>query len=454
MNHRVFIFRRDLRVVDNIGLFGMESTAVAPIFIFNVIQIDPTKNPYFSSRAFDFMIESLRDLSRDLPELRFYMTRSGDDLDVLKEIAPHTVYFNKDLTPFARKRDDAIQKRYVTTHGFQGDYSLVDPETMEKPYRVFTPFYKKYLGTIIIGLETLEKPLENKFVICPPNSYSVTLEEISTMFPREILKKTLIGGRRNGLKIIERIKNGEFGDYDTTRDDPNSKTTLLSPYIKFGCVSCREVFSAVESTHGRNHGLIRELFWRAFYYEVQYHFPWVLNLKKNQKNSTLRVGYGEKWKTRESIEFVEWTLGKTRVPFVDAGMRELIQTGHMHNRLRMITASYLVKDLGFDWRMGEKFFARNLVDYDPASNSGGWQWVAGCGADAQPWSRKFSPWIQAQKHDKECRYIKKHVKELAGVPVEEILWGLRPHTPCQRASRPLDPLDSALKAPIAKGAYS
>ena len=187
-------------------------------------------------------------------------------------------------------------------------------------------------------------------------------------------------------------------------------TSELSAYIKFGCVSIREVYKTFKTKHD----FIRQLFWRDFYANILYSFPHVLGSTMKSKYNKIHWHHNSNW-------FKKWCDGETGYPVVDAGMRQLLQTGYMHNRARLITASFLVKTLLVDWRIGEHYFASQLIDYDPASNNGNWQWISGGGADSQPYFRIFNPWEQAKKHDPDCEYITKWVPELSSVPNKSIL---------------------------------
>jgi deoxyribodipyrimidine photo-lyase len=207
------------------------------------------------------------------------------------------------------------------------------------------------------------------------------------------------------------LKKGQFNNYDKDRDYPYlDKTTKMSAYIKFGCLSIREIYYSLPLTHG----IVRELFWHDFYAIITFYFPYIFN------NSFIKKYDAVKWNNNEEF-FNKWKQGKTGFPIVDAAMRQLNTIGWMHNRCRMIVASFLVKNLLIDWRKGEEYFARSLVDYDPSSNNGGWQWCASTGTDSQPYFRIFSPTLQMKKYDPECIYIKKWVKELKDVPNKVIL---------------------------------
>jgi deoxyribodipyrimidine photo-lyase len=441
----LFIFRRDLRTADNHGLRACfeasvrASCRVVPIFIFTPSQADASKNPYYSEKSFTFMLQSLADLEASVPELRLYDAKGnadGGDTDVLDAIARSTpelraVYFNADTTPFALRRDAAIadwcRKKGLACVQCTTDYCLVDPMAMEKPYQRFTPFYNKYIDDVDLRVVRAPPP-RSAYLACTLKAPSIVAAAARSS-QDDALMGMFQGGRGPATAILRRISGGAFERYASTRDEvPNDAgTTRLSPYLKFGCVSVREAFAAVQGRHGRSHGLIRELMWRAFYDQVAYHFPNVLrgqvssSGRRQRNNASLSEKYDRiLWEDNEE-KFDAWCVGKTGVPLVDAGMRQLAEVGYMHNRLRMITASFLIKSLHVDWRLGERFFAQHLVDYHPSANSGGWQWASGGGADSQQFNRTFSPWVQAVKHDPQCVYIRRYVPELSEVPIKDIL---------------------------------
>jgi deoxyribodipyrimidine photo-lyase len=530
----LYIFRRDLRIHDNIGLqLAIESAAqrnevLIPVFIFNARQIDKGKNPYYSQRAVNFMIESLLDLREDLSlhlglDLLFFHADDDDEVDQaslrkllrnvrdevllirrrrrirsrnnsLKSETIDEIHFNGDLTPYARARDEAYMKltrdeshstilgRPLRVFINYDDYFLINPTTMVKPYLKFTPFYNKYIDSppilLLLGKEDdYKKQQQRKSVlqktkkVRSPTNKTTTITSTTTLQIDPMVFFVFFstnnndensekhdgrhGGRRHAMSIIHDLESGKFENYAETRDqfalDSSSSssssrgrggTTRLSAYLKFGCVSIREVFRAVaaasSSGEGRRHALIRQLFWRAFYDQVVYHFPGVLKgqqqeeieqenvvqeASRRMRNLDLKEKYAKiQWlNDKSSPLFRAWSTGTTGFPLVDAGMRELLATGYMHNRLRMITASFLTKVLHVDWRHGEQFFAQHLVDYHPSANSGGWQWASGSGADSQPYIRIFSPWVQARKFDQDCAYIKRWIPELRGVESNKIL---------------------------------
>jgi deoxyribodipyrimidine photo-lyase len=217
------------------------------------------------------------------------------------------------------------------------------------------------------------------------------------------------GGRSNAIKIFKNIES--FADYNKARDFPAIETTHLSAYLKFNVVSIRETYHFFKKELPKNTKLITQLYWRDFYMSVIYHHPHVIG--NNMNNHKI------KWETNKSL-FDKWKKGQTGFPLIDAGMRQLNETGWMHNRTRMNVANFLVKILHIDWKLGEKYFAQNLVDYDPANNNGGWQWCASTGTDSQPYFRYFNPWAQSKKFDPDAEYIKKWIPELEDVDPKDI----------------------------------
>ncbi|MCM2325813.1 MAG: DNA photolyase family protein, partial [Candidatus Woesearchaeota archaeon] len=220
------------------------------------------------------------------------------------------------------------------------------------------------------------------------------------------------GGRKEGLKILSSL--GRFAGYSEDRNYPSRElTTKLSPHNKFGTLSIRETYYEITRQLGEFSVLLNELYWRDFFTHIGYFFPHVFGHAFKNKYDNI------KWKDDE-LKFKAWCEGKTGFPIVDAGMRELNSTGFMHNRVRMITASFLIKDLHIDWRKGEKYFATKLIDYDPCVNNGNWQWAASTGCDAQPYFRIFNPWLQQERYDYECRYIKRWLPELKDIGYKSI----------------------------------
>lgn len=405
------IFRRDLRLDDNTALNAALTSAkeVVPCFIFNDAQVAP--HPYRSVNGLAFMIESLEELAREIEAAEgTLLVLHGPHHEVvarlISELSIDAVFFNMDYTPFSRTRDAAIFETCARLGVHCAHYSdalLVEPSEFGKddgkPYTVYTPFFKK----------------ASKLSVPPPTGKAKgALTKAPYKGPRvaprdfwpehTATKRISKGGRSNALGILEKLTN--FSGYEEERNLPAVRgTTLLAPHNKFGTVSIREVYHAVVSTLGVTHTLIRELYWRDFFTHIAWHFPRVFGHAFNQQYDAIT------WNDDEGM-FAAWCEGRTGFPIVDAGMRELVTTGFMHNRVRMIVASFLVKDLHISWLRGEQFFAQHLTDYDPAVNNGSWQWAASTGCDAQPYFRIFNPWLQQKRFDPECAYIKTWVPEL------------------------------------------
>lgn len=415
----LFVFRRDLRLDDNPGLQAayMASETVVPIFIFDPQQVG-TANQYRSNNAVQFMVESLKDLQDQLKKkggklFLFYGEAEKLVPQIASKVKAEAVFFNKDYTPFALKRDKAIagslKKSSIEVHPFQG-LLLTDPEKIVnktgKPYAVFTPFFKTASET----KPRTPEPCRAK------NFYNGTIagSEPDTIFkkitPKENKEIAVHGGSEKAKKILQKL--GSFKNYAKTRDFPELPTTHLSAHLKFGTVSPQQVVAALIKTNSSK-DLIRQLYWRDFYTHLAFHFPHVFGKAFNQKYQ------GITW-SKNKTDFKKWCKGKTGFPLVDAGMRQLNQTGWMHNRVRMVVCSFLTKDLHLHWLWGEKYFAQQLVDYDPCVNNGSWQWGASTGADAAPYFRIFNPWSQQKKFDPECTYIKKWVPELKNIDSKEI----------------------------------
>ena len=439
MGVHLFIFRRDLRVYDNNGLVKLlqhiqaTSDTLLPIFIFNKQQVDSNVNKYYSRNCVEFMVQSLKSLNEQLDgKLQFFETED-DDIKVLEALQRKlkkqikTVAFNKDITPFAIKRDARIQawcdKNKVECIAPE-DYTLLPINSFSTTtgswFSVFTPFYRKFLAnssnispTTNIDSHKLQSYLHTPYIgaikIATIDKYHGNASNAS-LFVK--------GGRPQALKIIDKIKSGYFKSYDKERDLPaHDGTTRLSAYLKFGCLSIREVYEAIKQTYGINHGLIRELIWRDFYANITFNRPRVLEGQVKHVNLAFKEKYDDiAWSSDNKEWFEKWCKGKTGVPLVDAAIRQMLTTGWMHNRCRMVVASYLCKDMLMDWREGERFFAQQLVDYDPSSNNGGWQFCSSTGVDAQPYFRIFNPYTQSKRFDPDCEYIKKWVPELKDVP--------------------------------------
>ena len=419
----LFIFHRDYRLFDNTTLIEMSKKegTITPIFIFTPEQITK-KNKYRSNNSVQFLIESLFELKDAIKEYKgkihfFY----GNYMDVIKSFKNvNSIGFNFDYSPYAVMRDTKIKKYCIKNNiKFYSKedyllYDILDNDTMNKsgtPYTVFTPYKKHCLANLKVRkpnkynkFKFTNNNINNKYIINDMKMKSFYIEN------KDI---NVRGGRSNGLKILKKIKN--WKDYNNMRNCMIYKTTFMSAYLHFNVLSIREVFYRILKKLGGNNNLINELHWRDFYVNIMYFFPRVLIGMKKGKNKSFREKYDKiPWKKNKK-HFDAWKKGMTGFPIVDACMRQMNTTGYMHNRGRMIVASFLVKNLNIDWREGEKYFAQTLVDYDPSSNNGGWQWTSGGGTDAQPYFRIFNCWTQSKKFDPNCKYIKKWIPELKDV---------------------------------------
>ncbi|WP_135611086.1 deoxyribodipyrimidine photo-lyase [Methanococcoides sp. AM1] len=410
----LFIFRRDLRVDDNTALINalQSSVEVIPCFIFDPRQKED--NRYFSQNAFQFMVESLKDLRSQLKkrngDLHIFYGKAHDVVErVIEEQQVDAVFVNRDYTPFSKKRDVLVEKvcnRHNAVFFQSPDVLLNEPEDVitksGKHYSVFTPFFKA----------SSKLPVEFPSMMDSGNFFKGVIggEDkgiLDKMLSRDNSNIYLHGGRENALKILENLDM--FDNYHEERDYPSlDATTGLSAHNKFGTISIREVYHAIVEELGLHHPLVAQLYWRDFFTHLAYNDPHVFGHPFRKKYESME------WEN-DRKKFSRWCGGMTGFPIVDAGMRQLNSTGYMHNRVRMIVASFLVKDLHIDWRWGERYFASKLVDYDPCVNNGNWQWAASTGADSQPYFRIFNPWLQQKKFDKDCEYIKKWIPELADV---------------------------------------
>lgn len=415
--YTIFIYRRDLRIQDNKGLnlAMQEFDNIIPIFIFTPEQIGD-KNKFRSDNAIQFMCESLEDLNKELKKngskLHIFKGENNKILSgIFNKINVKNVVFNMDYTPYAIKRDKSIKalcKKKGINCVLVEDYLLDKVGTILKPnsepYTVFTPFKNK-------GLKySVDKPSKMRAKNLTSSNKLSTTKIINYTVNPDILVR---GGRSNGVKMLKKVKNHK--NYGKVRNMLSIPSTELSAYIKFGCISIREVYWMVHKTNGLNSVLMSQLYWREFYYYITYYFPYVLKGKNfNPKYD------GIDW-VKEKGHFKKWCEGKTGYPIVDAGMRQLNETGYMHNRARLITANFLNRMLGYNWTVGEKYYATKLTDYDPAVNNGNWQWIASTGTDPKPYfQRLFNPIIQSEKFDPDAKYIKKWLPQLKNIPASDL----------------------------------
>ena len=397
----IFWFRRDLRLKDNHGLYqALESEKkVLPIFIFDEDILDLLENK--SDKRVDFIVQALQTLNSFLKSKnKGIKIFKGKPLEIYKKLTENyeieVVYCNEDYEPYAIKRDqeiaDFLNSKNIAFHQFKDQVIFHKDEIVKadkKPYTVYTPYSKLWLNEFqkvdLQGFPS-EKKLDNLLDI-----------------PFEELKIEDIGFQKTNLAFeIPEADLHIIKTYEETRNFPAVKgTTQLGVHLRFGTISVRKLAKIAKEN---NLTFLKELIWREFFMQILYHFPKVVNHSFKAKYDAIP------WENNP--EFLEkWKAGKTGFPIVDAGMRELNATGFMHNRVRMITASFLIKHLLTDWRIGEAYFAEKLMDYDLSANNGNWQWCASSGCDAAPYFRIFNPDEQQKKFDPDFKYIKKWIPE-------------------------------------------
>ncbi len=423
----LFWFRRDLRVSDNAGLYRALSTAneVYCVFVFDRAILDSL--PSKQDRRVEFIWESVAALKKSLNALGGEMIvqhaiAEAAIPDLAKKLGVNSVFTNDDYEPSAIARDSHVRARLAENGiGFQ---SCKDTVIFEKDdvltqvggtYSVFTPYKNAWL----------KKLNDADLAAYPVLDFAAHLAKAVRIEPMPSLES--IGFKRTNLKSLG-VKAGESGarallaefatrivDYKEARDFPAVKgVSYLSVHNRFGTVSIRELASIAyaETLRRKNVGAetwLSELIWRDFYFQILYHHPHVAT-------SAFRPEYDAiAWPNDETL-FAAWCEARTGYPIIDAAMRQINQTGYMHNRLRMIVASFLTKDLLIDWRWGEKVFADQLIDFDLSANNGGWQWAASTGCDAQPYFRIFNPVTQSERFDPKGKFIRRYLPELANVP--------------------------------------
>lgn len=407
----IFIFRRDFRIEDNIGYINCvnKSKKVYPIFIFTPNQIT-NKNEYKSNNSIQFMIECISELYSKI-KINFFF---GNEIDVLSSIIKNNkidaIFTNTDYTPYAKKRDTDLEKfgksNKININLFD-DILLMKPTSIlsssDKIYVKFTPYYNKVMEEFSEP-KLLSIKKHNTYML-NSNKYSYKYIDIHDFYKKNT-NIYLKGGRTEGLKKLKNIKRNENKLFTNSSSE-------LSPYIKYGCVSIREVFIYNNKLKNKESDrMIRQIIWREFYYNIGYCY--------DIYNKPMREKYNDiKWIGTDAT-FIKWKDAKTGFPIVDAIMRQLNSTGYISNRSRLIVASFLIKTLGHNWLKGEKYFAQKLIDYDPLVNNGNWQWVSGTGADIQPYFRIFNPWLQSETYDKKCEYIKLWIPELNDIEPSKI----------------------------------
>ncbi|MFD2914746.1 cryptochrome/photolyase family protein [Psychroserpens luteus] len=399
----IFWFRRDLRLDDNVGFYEAlkSDRTVLPIFIFDSEILE--KLPESDSRV-TFIYDTLQKMRSTLQDeqdssIAMYHEKPIEIYkQLIKEYDIKEVYTNHDYEPYAKERDDEI-KTFLADHDIEfktfKDQVIFEKDEVVKsdgtPYRVYTPYMKVW-----------KSQFKNQdFKIYYTNDYLDNLVKHSRL-PN--LSLSDIGFKRSNQDIVDyTVTPTLIQDYEKTRNFPaKDSTSRLGPHLRFGTVSVRKMVK--KAIAEKNEIFWQELIWREFFMQILWHFPHTA--KDSFKSKYDRI----EWRNNED-EFKLWCEGQTGYPLVDAGMRQLNETGFMHNRVRMLVGSFLCKHLLIDWRWGEAYFAEKLHDYDMSSNVGNWQWVAGSGVDASPYFRIFNPTTQIQKFDKDLKYIQKWVPE-------------------------------------------
>lgn len=412
----LFIFRRDLRVEDNTALLAASQASQKVMVCFFLDPQQLQRNPYRGEPSLSFMRDSLMELEKRVGDLGgklhfFYGPPEKILAKIRRQVPFQALFLNRDYTPFSRKRDKSLEhvcaKWKIDFHLCDDSLLHAPEETVKKdgsPYSVFTPFFRN--ASLIPVRQPAKSPkrILTRFKIEGEKKGWKTLLKTSFSNGQK-------GGRKNGLGRLHQLNT--LKNYANTHDIPSLHTSRLAAHLKFGTLSIRETYESIVRKLGKNHPLVRQLYWRDFFTSIAFQFPRVFGSAFHEKYDAVP------W-MKDQAAFKRWCEGRTGFPIVDAGMRELRRTGFMHNRVRMITASFLVKDLHVDWRWGERYFAKWLTDYDPSVNNGNWQWAASTGCDAQPYFRIFNPWRQQVRFDPECLYIKKWIPELSPWPASRI----------------------------------
>lgn len=399
----IFWFRRDLRLDDNVGLYHAlkSDLPVVPLFIFDKdilgkLEDKDDKRVNFIYHTLKAMRSELKELGSDL--VTVYDTPVDAIKKVLSKYNVQDIYTNEDYEPDAIKRDKLVsqllEKKDSSLKLYKDQYIFAKDDVLKKdntPYTVYTPYKNKWLSQVT--------PMDMASVNCKKHFDSFYKFSVKEIVSLETMGFT--SDQKEDL-LNKTIKRSIITSYDQQRDTPHlDATSKLGIHLRFGTISVRK---CAQIGNKLNAVWLSEIIWREFFMQILYHFPHAS--KKAFKSKYEKIN----WRNNKA-EFKKWCEGKTGYAMVDAGMRELNETGHMHNRVRMITASFLIKHLLIDWRWGEKYFARKLLDFDLASNNGNWQWAAGTGCDSAPYFRIFNPYTQQKKFDPDFKYVKKWIPE-------------------------------------------
>lgn len=401
----IFIFRRDLRFYDNTGLIKAlsESDVVYPIFIFTPEQIK--NNRFKSDNAVQFMVSSLLELKSTA---YFY----GDNVKVLTKLVKNNgidrIYVNEDYTPYSVKRDNKIRKlcKKLEIEFIECTDLLLQPDNYKKDgnqYLIFTPFYKN------AEKKKVDKPVKNGCKNYKKMTGGLKKGDLKKFYEHND-ELILNGGRKEGLGILRGLV--KFKNYNKERNIPSINTTRLSAHLKFGTLSVREVYYKFMKVLGKKNDLVKQLYWRDFYMRIIFHFPDLY--KSNTRPEMNKI----KWNNTSKLS--KWKEGMTGIPIVDAGMREMNETGFMHNRVRMIVATFLIFNLGINWKRGEEYFSQKLIDSDVANNNGNWKWVAGVEKFSNDYYKAMSMESQTKRFDPDGEYIKTWCPELEDVEAKHL----------------------------------
>jgi deoxyribodipyrimidine photo-lyase len=412
----IWWIRRDLRLHDNPALYGAlnAGNGIVPVFV-----LDPKLLEKQADKRQAFLFAGLRELDAELKRLgSSLIIRQGDPTTEIRQLAAEVnadkVFAEEDYSPYAIRRDNEVGRQLDLhlVHGLGVHPPSVVIKADGNPYTVFTPFSRAWKA-----LPLNDEPLPAPTQLTPPPALD------SILLPKVEAPAAFPTGEKEALRRLDHFLSQKAAGYtgDRNRMDLDG-TSALSPYLRFGMLSARLAVTTAQSMARDSHdpllkkgceAWINELIWREFYQSILYHFPYVLDIAFNPARRNIP------WRNA-SEELDAWKEGRTGYPIVDAGMRQLAETGWMHNRARMITASFLIKDLLINWQDGEQWFMRSLVDGDPAANNGGWQWSAGTGTDAAPYFRIFNPVLQGKKFDPLGNYVRRWVPELSNVPEGKI----------------------------------
>lgn len=425
-------FRQDLRLSDHKALYyAVKEAEEQDAQVMGIFHVHPSLNESFTKRH-DYFFQTLENFRQQAEEygmpIHFLAGKEEDAFQHLLDQTPnlHAVYFNKDEVGFGKKRDEHIsnllQSKNVYVHSFIDAHIHGADDILKKDgdhYQVFTPYYRKWSAMDKPGIFQIDKKKLSTYGLNITSSFKEGKEAYDSLLDKCTMDWNHIGEKSAKQRLAHFLHN-KVKKYENQRDFPSvDATSKISPFLKCGVLSPRTVYhKAMDIKHdnGESEGLetyISEIAWRDFYNMIYAVYP-------NSKNEEIKSQYtGLPWNNDEDI-FMRWKEGTTGFPLVDAAMKQINEMGWMHNRLRMVVASFLTKDLLMDWRKGERYFEERLIDYDPASNIGGWQWAASTGTDAVPYFRVFNPTRQSERFDPEGDFIKFYIPALKNVPKKYI----------------------------------